>query len=116
MTLPGIAEAYYTYKDGNNNLYFISENEISYKPISLKESSSGSYSGGQPKTIKISQEQFRVINALFEQAFNDKSSHLENRIMGSSILTRKAPDKHCIIKPGSVLINNIETALKNLLH
>ena len=72
----------YTYVDGNNNVYTITPENINYEPVSKAESSSGEYDGGEPKTAKISTEQFAKIEGIISAILADKSSHEKNREMG----------------------------------
>jgi len=72
----------YTYIDGNNNDYVITKDSISYIPITPEKSSSGIYSGGEPKKVKITKEQFSKIEGMMKAIQKDKKSHADKREMG----------------------------------
>lgn len=81
------ANAYrYTYIDGNNNSYLISADSLIYDPISPIESSSGTYSGGEAKRVKLSATQFQKIETLIKSIQKDKASHENARQMGFGTL------------------------------
>jgi len=112
MTTP----ANYEYADGNANVYVITPTELKYIPVTPEESSSGTYSGGEPKNIAISPAQFQTLEALFESALKNKDAHIENRVMMSGLVSRTGSNKkQCILKPGSQDIKTIEEALKKIL-
>jgi hypothetical protein len=108
--------ANYEYADGNANVYVITPTELKYIPVTPEESSSGTYSGGEPKNIAISPAQFQTLEALFESALNNTSTHIENRVMMSGLVSRTGSNKkQCILKPGSEGIAAIEKALKSIV-
>jgi len=108
--------ANYEYADGNANVYVITPTELKYIPVTPEESSSGTYSGGEPKNIAISPTQFQTLEALFESALNNTGTHIENRVMMSGLVSRTGSNKkQCILKPGSPDIKLIEEALKKIL-
>lgn len=72
----------YTYIDGNNNVFSIAPESLSYEPISKEQSSSGEYDGGEPKMVKITNEQFTKIEGIIDAILADKSIHEKNREMG----------------------------------
>src|SRR3990172_8087771 len=72
----------YTYIDGNNNDYVITKDSINYIPITPEKSSSGIYSGGESKKIKITKEQFAKIEGMMKAIQKDKKSHADKREMG----------------------------------
>jgi hypothetical protein len=112
MTTP----ANYEYADGNANVYIITPTELRYVPVTPEESSSGTYSGGEPKNIAISPAQFQTLEALFEKALNNTETHIENRVMMSGLVSRTGSNKkQSILKPGSTDIATIEEELKKIL-
>ncbi len=72
--------------DFNNNIYEVFANRIKYEPISQAESSSGIYSGGEPKTVTIDTDTFMNIFFLAEAAVNNRQLHLIKRIKTSSVI------------------------------
>ena len=89
------------YTDQNNNTYSVSATQISYRAIRPENSSSGTYSGGTDRQVSISKEQFKKINSLAEQLFEDFSSHAERREMRTTILKRSKflKEKKAILYP-----------------
>lgn len=79
----------YTYIDGNNNTYTIRPDSIFYKPVTPAESSSGIYSGGEPKAVKLSAEQFAKIEAMIKAIWKDKKIHCDKREMGYGTIVIK---------------------------
>jgi hypothetical protein len=76
----------YTYIDGNNNTFTITSDSLIYDPIQPHESSSGTYSGGQPKRVALAATQFQKIEALIKSIQKDKTSHESTRQMGFGTL------------------------------
>jgi hypothetical protein len=70
------------YIDGNNNAYTIDPDRVAYEPVPMARSSSGMYSGGEPKSAAITTEQHRAIVALFERIIADSAIHLASRPKG----------------------------------
>lgn len=104
----------YTYIDGNNNDYIITPENLTYKPISKTESSSGEYDGGEPKDVKLTHEQFTKIESIIAKILADKSSHENNREMGfGTIVVGK---KSIYINRSSPLKTELETELKLCLN
>lgn len=112
------AQPQYEYSDGNSNLYVLTPSQLQYIPVKPENSSSGVYSGGDPKSVTITPEQYTELQALLEKAFSQPSIHMENRVMMSAQIRRinSKEKKQCIIKPRSPEIATIEQALKKVLH
>ncbi|MBS4013013.1 MAG: hypothetical protein KGZ97_04530 [Bacteroidetes bacterium] len=72
--------------DQNNNSYEISPDLIKYIPIKPAESSSGIYSGGDSKEVKIGTDDFMNLFFLAENALNNGQLHLIKRIKTSSVI------------------------------
>lgn len=118
MTINLFSQTNYEYIDGNNNIYIITELLITYKPVTKAESSSGNYSGGKPKEIEITSEEFKKLEKLFSRALSAKKEQRTNRIMQSGMLVHnisKIMSRKVILKPDSDCKTKIETNLKNLL-
>ncbi|MEW6467745.1 MAG: hypothetical protein AB1458_02415 [Bacteroidota bacterium] len=92
LLLPIIISAFcmkpktYIYIDGNNNKYTITKDSLDYKPVGEEESSSGKYSGGKPRKVKITAEQYKKIEGLLQAVRNDKDHHIKDRNMGCGTL------------------------------
>lgn len=112
------AQLNYIYSDGSSNNYIISETQLKYDPVTPKESSSGTYSGGEAKTKTIAKSDFEKINVLFKEAFATKADHQQNREMMTGLLIRKKGKKtieQIVLKSSSAYISKIESLLKSLL-
>jgi hypothetical protein len=112
------AQINYVYRDGNDNVFSISETEIKYRPVTKEESSSGTYSGGELKQHALTSDNFKKADALFAKALAAKSEQQKNREMLSGVVIKKKGDKvvkQIILRPGSDHINKIEELLRSLL-
>ena len=104
----------YTYIDGNNNDYEITSDSIFYSPITPVESSSGEYSGGSPKRVKVSEEQFLKIEMMIKSILKDKSNFIKTRLMGCGTLI--VGKKTTYINSASSLKAELEKELKSYLN
>ena len=105
----------YTYVDGNNNTYVITSSLIDYRPVSKEMSSSGEYSGGEPKKKVINQEQFDKIEAIMLLIRKDKTNYIENRSMGCGTLYVKGNKRPIFIKSSSKYKSDLERELQELI-
>lgn len=103
----------YLYIDGNNNDYKITSDSIVYTPVTPNESSSGEYSGGSPKSVKITAEQFLKIETLIKAILKDKSNFIKERLMGCGTLI--IGKKTTYVSSASKLKENLEQELKSYL-
>lgn len=118
ITVSLSSQVNYIYSDGSSNSYNISETQIKYDPVTKENSSSGTYSGGEPKTKTLSKSDFEKISILFKEAFAAKAEHQQNREMMTGLLIHKKGKKtieQIILNPKSAYINKIETLLKSFL-
>ncbi|KPQ19238.1 MAG: hypothetical protein HLUCCX10_03425 [Algoriphagus marincola HL-49] len=74
------------YTDQNNNSFTISPSSLTYQGTKIENSSSGLYSGGKDRQIKISRPIFEKIHKLAETLLLDTSNHAERREMRTAIL------------------------------
>lgn len=111
-------EQSYVYADGSANRYIITPISIEYDPVTPEESSTGTYSGGDPKTVSISPEQFELIGQLFDKAVANKSVHIEDRMKTSGAISIVRGDKTTgvILAPGCKEKEEIERTLKGMLR
>lgn len=119
FTLVGCSsdEPAYSYSDGAGNTYWIQGATLTYDPVTPLESSSGEYSGGEPATIELTQDEHAAIVSLFDVAIGDTSNHIENRVMMSGVIDVRKGKKTTsfILAPKSVKKTEIETMLEGLL-
>lgn len=108
----------YSYSDGNNNTYEIKKWELAYKPVTPIESSSGTYSGGQPKTIKLTQADYDKVIDILNKAIEDKSMHIDERVMMSGMIRveKKGGNQFYILGARSQSKYEIEKLLKEILE
>jgi hypothetical protein len=107
----------FEYADGSANRYIISADSLVYDPVTPEESSTGMYSGGDPKAIALTPEQYKRIRVVFEKAINNTADHMKDRIKTSGEISviDSHGNRQYILKPGSPGISEIETLLKELL-
>lgn len=108
---------HYQYADGSANVYRITSDSLEYVPVKPEESSTGMYSGGEPKKVALTPEEFRTIRYLLEVAKDKHEIHITDRIKTSGMITTYSGNKRTnfILRPGCDEINVIEHELKKLL-
>lgn len=111
-------DAVYNYADGSNNVFMITSDSLEYKPMTPIRSSSGTYSGGEAKKVSITKDEFEKIESLFNQAIENKSMHIEKRVMMSGMLTVKNGEdsQTFIFGARSKSKADIEKALRNIIN
>lgn len=109
---------HYQYADGSANVYVITADSLEYVPVKPEESSTGMYSGGEPKKVALKSEEFRNVRAMLEAAKKKHEIHIPDRIKTSGMITSisGAEEIHFILKPGCAEITTIESTLKTLLE
>ena len=108
------AKKTYLYIDGNNNDYLINTDSIYYNPVTKNESSSGEYSGGEPKSDKLTAEEFSKIESQMKSIVKDKKNQIDNRLMGCGTLV--IGNKSLFIDANSPLKTELENYLKSCLQ
>jgi hypothetical protein len=116
---------HYEYADGSANRYVILPESLEYIPVKPEESSTGMYSGGEPKKIEITEVQFQTLKSLLEKAIANHEVLITDRIKMSgqiSVITNNSmsaftntSNEEYILNPGCAEIVSIEGALKALL-
>lgn len=81
------SEPQYEYADGNGNRYVLSRSSMHYYPVNPKESSTGTYSGGEPKSVALTPKQYRQLQELIEKAIQNSTIHLPARTKMSGLIT-----------------------------
>ncbi|QOI98095.1 MAG: hypothetical protein HRU69_11630 [Flammeovirgaceae bacterium] len=111
------ADTIYQYADGSGNRYTLRGNTLTYDPVTPTESSTGTYSGGEPKSVTLTAQQVKLIIRVLEEATKKTSDHIENREKGTGLITIITGNKqqHCIVRRGSNTIAEIESLLKQHL-
>ncbi len=74
------------YNDGNANAYIITPEQFKYNPNTPMESSSGTYSGGDPKDFTIDNNQFHNIFVRAEKVITTEDIIIETRQMGTGFI------------------------------
>ncbi len=107
----------YVYADGSANRYIITPTMLEYDPVTPKESSTGTYSGGDPKTVSISTKQFESIGRLFDKAVANKAVQIKDRVKmsGAVWIEKGAARTEVILAPGCEEKEEIERLLKEIL-
>ena len=108
----------YEYADGSANLYSLEGNTLSYDPVKPEESSTGMYSGGEPKTVQLTQHQADSIRLLMEEAFTHNTAHIQDRLKGSGAIYISADKtkKQFILEPGCEDLKKIEAVLRKCIE
>lgn len=108
---------YYQYADGSANVYILTSDSLEYVPVKPEESSTGFYSGGEPKKVALTPQQFRTVRAMLETAKTKHEIHLPDRIKTSGMITTidGSTKNSIILKPGCAELVRIEKELKELL-
>ena len=104
----------YCYSDMNGNLFIITSNHIEYIPVTEKNSSSGTYSGGIVVKKNISKEQYKNIISEIEVVFNNKALQIETKLRPSASLYIKR--KSGIEKSIIILISDEQKKLEDMLN
>lgn len=102
----------HAYIDGNNNTYEIGE-RLDYVPITPAQSSSGMYSGGEPKSVVLDAERRAEILALLERIEADRDNVLAQRPKGCGTVIRG--EHTTFVRADSSLKLELERLLKSLL-
>lgn len=107
----------YIYADGSANRYIITPTTLEYDPIKPEESSTGMYSGGDPKSISISAAQFDSIRDLLDKAIANKTIHIQDRMKTSGLIAVFKGDTQTqvILSPACEEKKAIEDMLKKTL-
>lgn len=104
----------YRYIDGNNNDFEISADSLIYKPVTQAQSSSGNYSGGNPKRIALLPAQFEEIEEIIQALLKEKDAHESGRLMGCGTLVMGK--KALFIKADHSLKIQLESVLRKFLE
>lgn len=107
----------YEYADGSANLYLLTQTQLRYVPVKPENSSTGFYSGGDPKTVSITLSQYNELKMLFDAALSNKDIHIKERIKTSGMISKLGSDeKQCIIKPACNEMKILEQFLNITLN
>ncbi len=121
------ADLSYIYADGSGNRYILRQAdasqrdsiddarriELAYEPVTPTQSSSGVYSGGEPWTVALSNEDAAALARLFEDALHEVNAHQENRAMGTGEVSRKTSTNSTrrVLQSGAPIKAKLEAAL-----
>ena len=114
--LTGVCQAQQTkvdYYDSPGNAYHITKTTIQYVAMTPMESSSGTYNGGENKTIKINSQQFATIKSFVYKLKMDKPNQTNERLKGNGAIVINKLNFQ--IKMKSVLKKRFEEYLRKLL-
>ena len=104
--------ASYEYIDGNGNVYAISSTTIVYDPVTPEESSTGTYSGGEPYFASLEPKQFTDLEQTFQKAMADTNGQTTQRTMGTGTLMVLPAKITYIFGMNSAQKKSIEDAIK----
>ena len=112
----GVCQAQQTkidYYDSPGNAYHITKTTIQYVAMTPMQSSSGTYNGGENKTIKINPKQFATVKSFAYKLKMDKANHTTERLKGNGAIVINKLNFQ--IKMKSVLKKRFEEYLHKLL-
>ncbi|BDA79931.1 hypothetical protein LPTSP3_g28610 [Leptospira kobayashii] len=78
-----------------------SKKTIQYIPVTAEQSSSGTYSGGDPVTKIINEREYSVLVDYFHRALDRKKIRIQNRIKGSGFVSVEGKQKQAYVLDGS---------------
>ena len=104
----------YEYIDGSGSVYSITSTSIEFKPIPMKESSTGFFNAGDPYKVEIDKIQFELLNQVFQKSIANKSGQTEQRNKGTGKLTMLPEKSVYIFEMDSVQKKEIDGAIKLL--
>jgi len=107
------------YADFNNNQYTLSGAKLTYNPIQPINSSSGTYSGGEPMESQLTEDQLTEIYQAASILADKESLHLEKRRMLTAVLSFKPATAETSIRyilARSEEVQAFETLLKEALQ
>jgi len=115
MCVPKENDMQISYLDQNNNQYRITQDSFWYTPITPEQSSSGTYSGGDPVMKKINETTFSEIatiaNTLLE---NNIDNGVKREMMTSRLTIKKGDSSTSVTLRKSKYRTALETLLKSL--
>ncbi len=100
------------YIDGSNNVYEIGE-RLEYIPMTPERSSTGMYSGGEPRSIALDAEQRNELLAVLDQIAADTENVISERPKGCGTIIRGESRVYC--RQGSTLKAELEERFEALL-
>jgi hypothetical protein len=106
----------FQYADGAANLYLLRADSLEYRPVTPAESSTGIYSGGEPKTVPVPPAARAELVALLERALA-AAQPTPGRAKGTGWVAKgDGPEKQeVILAMNSPLKAQIEAYLKALI-
>lgn len=116
ISLAGGAQVY-LYSDGSSNSYLVTPEKIAYTPVKKESSSSGAYSGGEEKSVKLTAKQFEKLKSFFEEALKQPGFQNSKREMGTGLIHKSDKSGKEVVLPSEApLKEKIETYLKQLVR
>lgn len=112
-----LEDATFTFVDGSNNTYTITQEEINYDPITPEESSSGEYSGGDPAKAKVKMREFEALIEIISEAMAATDQHAASREMGTAIVSKvvEGEKTSVMLKRGSKMSKRIKEFLDEMI-
>jgi hypothetical protein len=107
----GLSAQFYSYSDGNSNVYNITSDKIEYIPVKKENSSSGTYSGGKAKVVKIKLKDFESLKTLFEEGIRNINYDLKRELGTGQIYKADKAGTKVILAKDSELKARIEKQL-----
>jgi hypothetical protein len=106
----------YNYADGSGNVYRISDSLLEYLPVTPRNSSSGTYSGGNPAKATLTKAEYDSIQTMLQAVISKKEIHIENREMMTGMIQKiSGEDVDTYYFRGAAEMGRIEEKLKAFL-
>jgi hypothetical protein len=114
-----VQEPPYQYADGAGNLYLLQPDSLAYRPVTPLESSTGTYSGGEPKTVPVPPAARERLVALLERALaTAQPPATPGRAKGTGWVAKGtgADAQEAVLAMNSPLKTEIEAYLRELFR
>ncbi len=91
------------YVDINNNIYKISGNVLTYKPVSPTKSSTGHYDGGSFTRVSLDRDALKKLSELADKLLKDTTNHapVREKFDAVLVLTRNRKQTRLFLKNAS---------------
>ena len=106
----------FEYADGSGNVYQVSDSLLEYLPVTPRESSSGTYSGGNAAKVTLTKTDYDLIRTMLEDVIHKKEIHIKNREMMTGMIRQiSGSDTNTYYFRSAEEMGRIEEKLKAIL-
>lgn len=113
-----ITDNIYTYYDAARNKYVLKGDKLEYVPTNSRESSSGTYNGGNYENIVLTHKEYQALERLFKNALADKKAQTTKNIKPNAAVEITSENKMVIflLKSTSAINKSLNNFLKQLIN